>query len=425
MPARKYLKGYFLLLIFLFKSLSGFAQKPPTGGNGLPPLPPSEGNGKSNFPIIYPAIGLGAAGVVYLLTKKHKSQQVIPTESLKNYLLRHYILPTTDAMNLMYLLNPGLNHSPTIPKKFQMKDPDFPELSDAELEQQITSTPRIPKLKISFQEQNSLFKSRLIAFDKLKTSKATTGLAKTFRDDLETIEKNMETTEFIKLADDTLRRQMVTDLFHVLNKVLRQKNTGNRVSEFDAKLVKNISENLNDLLSPPIVQGNTNQQGFRGLKYILDAVKTTYLKIEKNADQLNKTPGKDQSITAIKSFNDQPHISNNLERKVTTHAFAFAIYKLNEAQKPVAKGAEIEGRYFVQYVCPALKDFQDYYHDICPPLASYAGAYLPSAKYYISVRDLNKKPLRLLNPLIDTRDAYENPQRESFKKMIKIPIYIQ
>ncbi|MDB5013384.1 MAG: hypothetical protein JWQ25_1586, partial [Daejeonella sp.] len=151
MQARKYLKGYFLLFIFLFKTVSGFAQKPPTGGNGLPPLAPSDD--KSNFPIIYPFIGLGAAGLVYYLVKKHKTQPVFPTESLKNYLLSHYILPTTDAFNLMYLFNPGLNHSPIIPKKFQMKDPDFPTLSETDLQQQITSTQRIPKLKISFEEQ--------------------------------------------------------------------------------------------------------------------------------------------------------------------------------------------------------------------------------------------------------------------------------
>lgn len=418
MQARKYLKSYFLLLIFVLKSLTGFGQKPPTGGNGLPPLPPN--NDKSNFPIIYPVIGLGVAGLVYYLVKKHKPQQVFATESLKSYLLKHSILPTTDAFNLMYLLNPELNNSPIIPKKFHIKDPDFPNLSEAGLQLQISSIQRIPKLKISFDEQSPIFKSQLKTFQSSKFAKVTTGLLKTFTDDLETIQQNMQTSEFADLPNDPLKKQMVADLFHVLNQLLNHKNVGNKVIATDVQLVKSISDNLNDLLTPPIIQDNSNKQGFMLLKQATDAAKTAYSEIERNASQLDKALVYKQ----LNTYNDQPSTVTP-PRKIATRAFAFAIYKLNEAQKPVLKGAEIEGKYFVQYVCPALKDFQECYHDISPPLASYAGAYLPSAKFYISVKDLNNKPLKLMNPLIDTRDEYEKPDRVIVNKMVKIIINVQ
>ena len=115
-------------------------------------------------------------------------------------------------------------------------------------------------------------------------------------------------------------------------------------------------------------------------------------------------------------------VDTKTDKKNTDVNFAFSVFKIVSG-KAVTKGQEVEGKYSVKYVSPALKDLKDYYHT-ATGLATYAQANLPPAKFYIEVFDNAKnKKISLSNPIIDTRDAYTSPYG-SYKQSIIVPIYI-
>src|SRR5690606_23502439 len=99
---------------------------------------------------------------------------------------------------------------------------------------------------------------------------------------------------------------------------------------------------------------------------------------------------------------DAPIAEGNPYEQVKSNllkGFALAVYKIDAKGELITKGPEVERRYLVKYVSPALKDFPEAYHNLTP-LATYASAYLPPAKLFFRVEDIQGKEVALQNPLI-------------------------
>ena len=113
-----------LLLALLIIVRDGAAQPlPPTAGT-----PPSDDGGDSNFPtVLYPAIGAVVVGSAYYLLKKRPSS-LPATQHLDVFLLDNNILPTPDAYDLVYALNPTIKGLNPIPSKYKITKPQFPDL---------------------------------------------------------------------------------------------------------------------------------------------------------------------------------------------------------------------------------------------------------------------------------------------------------
>ena len=103
--------------------------------------------------------------------------------------------------------------------------------------------------------------------------------------------------------------------------------------------------------------------------------------------------------------------------------FAFAVYKLNAAGDPITKGPEVEGKYVIKYVIPALKNYKQYYQDM-QGFATYAAEFFPPAKFYFMVEDLQGKEMKLVNNEIDFTRVFNNPQRKQVDDLIIVILRI-
>ena len=104
--------------------------------------------------------------------------------------------------------------------------------------------------------------------------------------------------------------------------------------------------------------------------------------------------------------------------------FAIAVMKSNASGKSITIGPEVEGKYFVKYTSPALKDYPDTYKNLSPPLATYASAYLPPSKLLFIIEDLSGKQMELKEPVIDFKDAFSKPLQDKVNELIVVPIYV-
>lgn len=395
-----------LLFAFIFRSLCLNAQtEPPTGG-------PGPSNDDNKFPtILYPAIGVAALAGGYLLFKKQPAG-IPPGEHIRSYLWRHNILPTADAYELIYALNPGLKNRDLIPKNYKLIEPDFPELTNVP-EQKAAELPQNGSPELN--AQLDLFKRNAENFRNSALSKAAdadriNGQLRKIEDILASYPQNREEIGAEKSA-------LITDLLSVINLTLQQamSRAGGAGSSFatETELIASITNNLAELEQPvrPTVH-NTDKRSKLMNRHFFNDIRRFYASM--NAINL-KEENKDK--------NAGEKISRKAEKSIEK-AFAFAVYKIRPDGTPVIKGPEVEGKYAIQYVCPALKDFPNTFHHI-RDFATYAPARLYPAKYYLQVQHITGKAVQLRDPIIDAREEYNRPEPQFHKKMIIIPIYVK
>lgn len=414
----KSLKVYLLVVLFLASNSGVFAQKPPTGGPN-PEDPP-----KDLLPYIIAggsSIALGVATRFYL---KNRGPKVAVKEHLPTYLLDRNILPTPDALQLMYSLNPRLNNVELIRAKRKLVNPDFPEIPKSQINTSANAVQVTTSMPAALKEQISVFRSSLKTFRGKKNMIKPAGNEV----DMERVnavlneaEKNIASHELKNEESNTVKLQLMTDLLLVLNKTLNKSINTQLLGEPEATLLKEIADDLKELLFPVINAnsgpGKSSQLYFRNTAEDKNLV---FAWLDAHAGlygKLNDSPAPGGSLGAVSHIN-YPVNTNMLQ------GFAFAIYKLNAQGVPVTKGPEVEGQYFIQYVMPALKNVPEAYHNLSPPLATYSAAFLPPAKYFFIVKDIQGNLKSLQNPLIDTKDAFKNPQREEVKNMIVVPIFV-
>ena len=108
------------MLLLIGHNLPIFGQMPLTSG------PNVIVNETNLAPLIIggSSLVIGAGSYLYL---KNRGPKIIVMEHLPTYLLRRNILPTEDAINLMYDLNPSLNETDLIRANRKLVNPDFPD----------------------------------------------------------------------------------------------------------------------------------------------------------------------------------------------------------------------------------------------------------------------------------------------------------
>jgi hypothetical protein len=416
----KSLKVYLLVLLFLTSSPGVFAQRPPTGG----PNPPPTKTDKINllpFIISGGGIALGVATRMYL---KNRGPKVAVREHLPTYLLNRNILPTPDALQLMYTLNPGLHNVEVIRANKKLVHPDFPEIPKSQINTSGNAVQTTTSMPAILKEQVSVFKSSLNTFRRTKITIRPANKElnmETVNAVLMEVEKDIASHARENEESNSIKYQLMTDLLLVLNQTLNNSINTKILGEHETTLIKEIRDDLSELLFPVInIKLNPGKSGQLYFRNTAGDKRIIFASLDLNAVFYGESSYRNApngSSGAVSNAN-YPINTNMLQ------GFAFAIYKLNANGVPITKGPEVEGRYFIQYVMPALKNIPEAYHNLSPPLATYTAAFLPPAKYFFIVKDINGNLKNLQNPLIDTKDAFKNPQREEVKNMIIVPIFV-
>lgn len=407
MIASKSISALLSVILFIYSLPSVYAQNPPTG-------PPNADNESSEIaPAVYPIVGGIAVGVVTYLLVRKPTPKIAGNEGIETYLLSKNILPTKDAINLMYALNPSIPQKGALPAKTKLTYPDFPDPPKNNTAESLT-----PEAKATLIERVNQFDQLLKEFN---NSKAYTGNAdanvQKIKSNLSIDERNLQELQVKKFELSDLTAQLVNDLLEVLNQTLKTVNTSNKPGDKEAVLIENITNDLSELLS---------------LSYSkkVSGSKQSFKNFFQNIEHYSFTSGKykyavaSSYSTAYIAYRSpkSASIDAKTDKKNADVNFAFSVFKIVSG-KTVTRGQEVEGKYSVRYVSPALKDLKDYYHT-ATGLATYAQANLPPAKFYIEVLDnARNKKISLSNPIIDTRDAYTSPYG-SYKQSIIVPIYI-
>ncbi|WP_158267461.1 hypothetical protein [Adhaeribacter arboris] len=423
MPRLHSAKIYFLVLVLLVQSVSVMAQKPPTGGPN--PSPP----GPNLTPILIGGgVALGGAASLYML--KLRGPKIPVRDYLPTYLLRHNILPTPDALDLMQKLNPRLNRSEVIRARQKLNNPDFPEVPKEQINTSGPNAQTTTTLPADLKQQINLYKSGLKTYRKTKISFKN---ANKFNFNLDSVNSTLTKIERIITAHETnkaetnaIKSQLVTDLFRALNKTISRTISTKIWGDVDSNFLREILQNLTELILPEVKENQIPEKSGRlYFNNLPEKERKLYASRDSNsvnfaASNLLLPPSNtllpESSISAA-ARPDNPTKTNMLQ------GFAFAIYKLNETGKPIVKGPEVEKQYFIQYALPALRSDPEAYHHLSEP-ATYATALLPPAKFYFVVKDSNNKVVPLQHPLIDFREAFQNSREERINDLIKVVIYV-
>lgn len=404
-----------LILVLLGSSFHTFAQRPPTSG---PNTFPEEESNLSPLVIVGGGIVVGAASYLYV---KSRGPKLPVGVHLENYLLDRNILPTADAIGLMHVLNPSLSDKEVIRTKKKLVDPDFPPLPNDLLDSGsvLTSGALLSDLKAEVDE----FRVGLAAFRAVKadivSNAMNVGVDKIYPI-LGEIEKDVVTLDRDIEQGNSVKNQLITDLLNVLNQTLGRIVDDKILDDSDVMLIRGIAENLSELLYPEMsvgtswkIIGEPDFKAFLERKAILGASVEPATMVD---DGINPIAG-GPSAPRVTGYAKQLNNTNLLK------GFAFAVYLLNENGELITTGPEVEGKYLIKYVSPALKDFPDAYHNLLSP-ATYASAFLPPAKLFLVVETISGEQVPLQNPLIDFKVAFDNPQQEKLKELIIVPLYI-
>ncbi|MEX2591939.1 MAG: hypothetical protein WD426_04135 [Anditalea sp.] len=417
MPLKKSAKVYLLILILLTSHFGAFAQRPPTYG----PNPPEPTN---LVPIIAGSgILLGAATYFYV---KHRGPKIAIQDHLPMYLLNRNILPTPDAINLMHELNPRLSKKKIMRANKKLVNPEFPEIPQSLITASANAVQATTSMPAGLKEQVDGFTSRLDAFRGTEITiqpddqKATIQSAHSI---LKEIEKDITSPDRDKEESNTVTNQLITDLLKVLNQTLDKTIANKTLGEEDLVLIKEISENLSELLFPNInYEQNLEKSSQLHIRNPNEVENIFFASAEPDAVVYVRS---NYQAEAQKDVFNAAAITNEQDNNNMLKGFAIAVFKSNAAGEPITKGPEVEGKYFVKYTSPALKNFPDTYRNLSPPLATYASAFFPPAKFYFIIEDLNGKQMDLREPIIDFKDAFTKPQQEKVNEMIVVPIYVK
>lgn len=416
-PSKKHVRVYLLILILLTSHLGASAQRPPTSGPN-----PDDDRNLTPYIIAGSTLVLAAGSYFYL---RSRGPKIAVGEHLPNYLLSRNILPTTDAINLMYRLNPSLANKDLIRVKRKLVNPDFPEIPNTLLISSANAVQTTTSMPAGLKDQVDGFSSLLNTFRNtaiiIKPIDTTVNLVNV-NSILTELEAMIVTPARRNEESNTIKDQLMTDLIRVLNQTLENIIAAKIMVEEDIDLIKDISGNLSDLLFPVITNTlNSEESSHLQLRnpyreenlYLASADKTLvfYPKVDKKESQY-------VSINASSSAN---------ESKRKTMKFAFLVHKYTSTGEPITKGPEVEGRFKIQYAMPALEGRTDTYIE-AEGLATYALADLPPAKLLIIVTDITESTevVPLLVKTVDFKVAfgYTNREKINEQEYIVVPIYL-
>lgn len=405
---------YLLILVLLVGTSHTFAQRPPTSG---PNTFPEEESSLSPLVFVGAGVVLGAATYLYLKSRGPKLPIGI---GLENYLLDRNILPTADAIGLMHELNPSLHNKGVIRTNKKLITPDFPPLpTDLSAGAVVTTTAVPPDLKgevDGFMSNMSVFRG---ARADIVSNSLNVGVDEIYPI-LDEIEENVISFDRGIGESNSVKNQLINDLLKVLNRTLDRIVDDKILDDSDLILIRDISENLSELLFPEIAtETSFRETGQPDFKEHFEHDIIFFASIEPSATFFN---GHDRALGPNLTLAEVNH-TNRLNNTNLLRGFAFAVYLFDENGKLITKGPEVEGKYLIKYVSPALKDFPDAYHNLLSP-ATYASAYLPPAKLFLVVETITGEQVSLQNPVIDFKAAFKNPQQEKFKELIIVPLYV-
>ncbi|MBD3628239.1 hypothetical protein [Cyclobacterium sp.] len=401
MKKPKYLtsKICFFMLILLIHHLTVFGQRPPTSG------PNPEDSNLTPFIIGGSGLVVAAGSYFYL---KSRGPKIPVTDNLQDYLWRQNIMPTPDALNLMYALNPGLRSQDMMRKKKKLVEPEFPEIPE-DMRKVAAAVP--PPTFIMPENLKGLideFKSSRNAFSGMSLKTIDPNVPKeAFLEILTNLERMLTAPERFTESRNAIKDQLMTDLITVINQTLDGAIDTQELSADKLVLLQAIAADLEDLLypdpSPPqmevvTIKGDENREDW-GL----------FL------------------ASAGKNFNDNLNYNRGLVNQTSRENadlkwFALAVYKYGADGELITKGKEVEKRYQIAYASPALKDREESFHAI-QGNASYGTALLGNGKYFIKVKDGNEE-VPIQNPLIHFGQAFQNPVKETHNDLTKVIIYL-
>lgn len=415
-------KAYCLLCLVFTHTLAAVAQRPPTGGPN-PPTGPTGTKCKS-CPVIFKAAGVAVAGAASYFTLRHF--RTVPTgEQLATQLRRRGILPTADALNLMYTLNPGLKNQASMRRSRKLAWPELPPLSPPPPAAPAEQTSRA--LLENINAQMGLLQSNLIKFRGAGIA-AENGNVNLGSVDaaLGDVAQKAAAFKVKNEAGNAEQGQLLVDLLRALNGTLQQSIDTKRINAKNAAFIQSISENVTELLSP-VAEAKPGADNRSGLYHQITPAHEQALYASLAAPTLFPAPylgdrprGAPGSRRRERADGQVPYAS---PAPTLGRNFAFAIYKIDSTGKAVTKGPEVEGKYYIYYAAPALVDDPSYFHRLTS-LASFAYTSLYPAKYYLKVTTVSGKQVPLQNALIDVRDIFRDPKPAKIDNMIIIPIQI-
>ncbi|SHN19955.1 hypothetical protein SAMN04488057_11054 [Cyclobacterium lianum] len=398
-PSNSSLSACFFMLILLTHHLMVFGQRPPTSG------PNPEDSNLTPFVIGGSGLLVAAGSYLYL---KSRGPKIPVRDNLQDYLWRENIMPTPDALHLMYALNPGLRGQDLMRKKKKLVEPEFPEIPEDLRKVAVAVPPPTFIMPENLQGLINEFKSILDAFSGM-TFKTTHRNApkEAFLEVLNNLERLLTAPERLTESRNVVKDQLMTDLITVADQTVDGAIDTRELSTDKLALLQAIATDMEDLLYP-----------------------------DPNPAQMQVVTGKGDEesadwglflASAGKTFNDQliyNRISNAKDARENADLkwFALAVYKYGADGELITKGREVENRYQIAYASPALKDREESFHTI-QGNASYGTALLGNGKYFIRVKDGDEE-VPIQNPLIHFGQAFQNPVKETHNELTKVIIYI-
>lgn len=389
----------FFMLILFAHHLTAVGQRPPTSG----PNP----DDTSLTPYIIGGSGLVVAAGSYFYLKS-RGPKIPVTDNLQDYLWRQDILPTPDALHLMYELNPGLIGQDMMRKKKKLVDPEFPEIPD-ELRKIADSVP--PATFLMPGELQALldeFESGMDAFSRITLNTINPGVPKeAFLEILTNLKRMLTAPERFTESRNAVKDQLLTDLIRVTNQTIADAVDTQELSEDNLVLLRAIVADVEDLLYP-----DPNLQQME-----VDATSEDENLADWSLYLASAGNNSDENL-------DHNRVSANQNRRENADLkwFALAVYKYDAEGELITKGKEVENRYQIAYASPALKDSEESFH-VIQGNASYGTALLGNGKYFIRVKDGNEE-VPIQNPLIHFGQAFQNPIKEMHNDLTKVIIYL-
>ncbi|MDN3687453.1 hypothetical protein [Cyclobacterium jeungdonense] len=404
-PTTPSFRVFLFLLVLLSHHLMVFGQRPPTSGPN-----PDETN---LTPFIIGGSGLLMAAGSYLYLKS-RGPKIPVTDNLRDYLWRQNIMPSPDALDLMYELNPSLSGKELMREKRKLLTPEFPEIPD-EMKQLAANVPPptyvIPENLKGLMEQ---FQSTLNAFQNISVTTTNPNAPKeAFNEVLGNLEGILTAPERYTEARNAVKDQLLTDLITAINQTMDDAIQTRELSEDKLILLHAIAEDLENLLFPnlnssqPVASIGEDGDHFANWdSFLVSADKHS----NENGNQQRDLKGGIRG--GLSNRNDNADVK----------WFAFAVYKYDAEGDLITKGKEVENRYQISYASPALKDIEGSFHAINGN-ASYGIALLGNGKYFIKVKD-GEIEVPVQNPIIHFGLAFQNPVKELHNDLTKVIIYL-
>ncbi len=373
-----------------------FAQRPPTSG----PNPP-ESSGISPILLIGGGAAIGTASLLHFRSRRGVKLPI--SERLPTYLLSRNYLPTIDALNLIYWLNPELDSNEYIKATKKLVLPSFPVM-----EEKTSDENDFFEVMVDYQllkEKNEEIYTTYLGFSQLDTGALFDyGVSDKVHSSMHKL-KELDLIKFLEdQKENIVLQQIVFDLLIALDDVLEEVSEVKDEPEQSVAFMQAIIDNLSEIITD-----------FRSLSW----------EPSLETDMVNdphKLLASASQFAGMDSRSERSGI-NEIMRNPKFKGFAFAIYKRNEDGQIITKGPEVEGRYFLKYVVPALRDIPQAYHSLNGP-ATYATGLFPPAKLHIAVEDINGSQVQLQNHVIDFKTVFENPQYGRFEEFTIVPLFI-